>query len=93
MNENTGGAFYAPDTRTLWQRLLSRLFPSRPRPHLEDEVGMAPGYIRTEIVVHLDWLDRLRVLVGGKVHVSTSMRTDVNVIKVYSESAVWVEAP
>ena len=93
MNENTGGAFYAPDTRNWWQRLLARLFPSQPRPHLEDVEGMAPGYLRTEVVAHLDWVDRLRVLVSGKVHISTSMRTDVNVIKVHGESAVWVEAP
>ncbi len=93
MNENQGGAFYAPDTRNWWQRALSRLFPAQPRPQLEDVDGMAPGYLSTEVTAYLDWADRLRVLVSGKVHVSTSTRTDVNVTKVHSESAVWVEAP
>ena len=47
----------------------------------------------TEVVASLGWRDRLRVLVSGKVHVSTSTRTDVNVSKVHSETAVWVDAP
>jgi hypothetical protein len=93
MNENHGGAFYAPDTRNWFQRLLARTFPAKLAPRLEDKEGWAPGYMITEVVASLDWRDRLRVLVSGKVHVSTSTRTDVNVSKVHSETAVWVDAP
>jgi hypothetical protein len=93
MNENTGGAFYAPDSRNWWQRLLGRMFPAKLAPRLEDKEGWAPGYMITEVVARLDWRDRLRVLVSGKVHVSTSTRTDVNVSKVHSETAVWIDAP
>lgn len=92
MIEPTVG-YFAPDARPWWRRLLSRLFPSRLPPYLDDVDGMAPGYIATHVVAHLDWADRLRVLASGRVHVATSTRTDVTVNKMYSESTVWVEAP
>lgn len=93
MNENTGGDFYAPDTRNWWQRLLSRMFPARSVPIPEDLEGWAPSYMQTHVVATLDWRDRLRVLVSGKVHIQTNTKTDVPVGKMHSDSAVWVEAP
>lgn len=62
MNTNTGG--YAPDPRRWWERVLSRLFPAQHIEPPEDIEGFAPGYTRTEIHVHMDWLDRLRALCG-----------------------------
>lgn len=85
--------FEAPSARSWWQRILSRLFPSKPVPYLEDQEGWAPGYISTHVNVRFDWVDRLRVLASGKVRIVTSTRSNVNVTAIYSESAVWVEAP
>lgn len=93
MEENNGGAFYAPDTRNWWQRLLSRLFPSKLHPDMADVDGMAPGYLITEVVARLSLIDRLRVLLSGGVVVAISTKTDVPVAKAYSTSVVWVEAP
>jgi hypothetical protein len=86
-------AFLSPLPRSWWQRIVSRLFPSKPTPYLEDREGWAPGYICTYVDVRFDWVDRLRVLVSGKVRIVTSTRSNVNVTAIYSESAVWVEAP
>jgi hypothetical protein len=93
MNQNQGGAFYAPDTRNWWQRLLSRMFPARSVPIPEDLDGWAPSYMQTHVVATLDWRDRLRVLVSGKVHIQTNTKTDVPVGRMHSDSAVWAEAP
>ena len=49
MNENQGGAFYAPDTRNWWQRLLARLFPAKLVDLPDDAEGFAPGYTRTDV--------------------------------------------
>ena len=55
MNDDTVNAFYAPDTRSLWRRLLDRMFPSKLAPRLEDKEGWAPGYMITEIIATLNW--------------------------------------
>lgn len=89
----TGGGFYARDGRPMWMRLLSRLFPSR-RPDIPDDLeGWAPSYMQTHVVVHMDWQDRLRVLVSGKVHIQTNTKTDVTVGRMESWSTVHVEPP
>lgn len=89
----SGGAFYASDYRPLWKRLLCRLFPAR-RPEIpEDLDGWATSYMQTHVVWHADWCDRLRVLVSGKVHVQTNTKTDVDVKRMQSWSAVYVEPP
>ena len=93
MNENTGGAFYAPDTRNWWQRLLARLFPAKLFYLPDDAEGWAPGYTRTDVHVHMDLRDRLRTLVSGKLRVVVVSQTDVTVAKMRSSSTFWVEAP
>ena len=93
MNENTGGAFYAPDTRNWWQRLLARLFPAKLVDLPDDAEGWAPGYTRTDVHVHMDLRDRLRTLVSGKLRVVVVSQTDVTVAKMRSGSTFWVEAP
>lgn len=68
------GAFYlSPQQRPLLQRLLRRLFPAAALPMLEDE----PGSVTTETSACLDWRDRLRVLVSGRVHLSTRAYTEL----------------
>lgn len=91
--EPTSGAYFAPDARPLWKRLLSRLFPMRQPEIPEDLDGWAPSYMQTHVVWHADWSDRLRVLVSGKLHVQTNTKTDVNVARMQSWSTVYVEPP
>lgn len=91
MNTNTGG--YAPDPRRWWERVLSRLFPAQHIEPPEDIEGFAPGYTRTEIHVHMDWLDRLRALVSGRVTVTVITQTDVHVSKMRIGSTFWVNPP
>ena len=93
MNENTGGAFYAPDTRNWWQRLLSRMFPAKLVDTPDDAEGFAPGYVRSDVHMHLDLRDRMRTLVSGKRRVVVVRQTDVNMAKMRSGSTFWVEAP
>lgn len=93
MNDLNHGAYYAADTRPLWQRLLSRLFPTGRVEIPEDLEGWAPSYMQTHTVCMLDWRDRLRVLVSGKLHVQTNTKTDVSVGRSQSWGAVWVEPP
>lgn len=59
----------------------------------EEEPGFAPGALITDTVVHLDFLDRLRVLIGGRLRIEVSTKTDVLVKKSKSMSAVGVMPP
>jgi hypothetical protein len=60
----------------------------------EDEApDFAPGYLTTETKVCLDWWDRLRVLVSGKVMVSVATRTDKTVDRSLSISKFSVLPP
>ena len=93
MSENQNGAFYAPDTRNFWQRLLTRLFPAKLVDLPEDAEGFAPGYMRTDVHIGLDLRDRLRTLVSGKLRVVVVSQTDVTVATMRSGSTFWVEAP
>ena len=95
MNDQTptDGAFFAVDIRPWWHRLLVRMFPAASLAIPEDLEGWAPSYMQTHVVVCLDWRDRLRVLVSGRLHVQTNTKTDVHVERMASTSAVWVEPP
>lgn len=89
-------AYFAPDARPAWRRLLSRLFPVPRSWHeldSDEPAGWAPGWLETHVVARLDWRDRLRVLVSGHVHVRTRTRTDVPVNRTLATSSVWIEPP
>jgi hypothetical protein len=81
---------YTPSFR---QRLLWRLFPTRSVPIPEDTDGFAPSYIMTRVISNLDWKDRLRVLLSGRLAVETQTKTDVVVSKMVSQSVVYVLPP
>lgn len=93
MSENTGGAFYAPDTRNWWQRMLSRLFPARLVDMPDDTEGFAPGWVRSDVHLYLDLRDRLRTLMSGTISVVVVAQTDVPLAKMRSVSTFWVEPP
>lgn len=84
---------YLPDSRPLWQRFLWRLFPTRTLPIPENLDGWAPSYMMTTTVVCLDWLDRLRMLVSGRLEVTVRTKTNVIVQRMLSDSAAFVLPP
>jgi hypothetical protein len=53
----------------------------------------APGVLTTRTVVHIDWRDRLRILVSGRCEVTTYTRTDVGVDRVEARSQFSVLPP
>lgn len=59
---------------TIIDRWRNRLFPESPWPRSETD---ARTFISTDIYVHLDWLDRLRLLWSGRIHVKVTTYTDV----------------
>lgn len=73
-------------TATRWQRILSRLLPHAPRPRPADDDKRT--YLTTVVGIELDMLDRLRVLVTGKLKVETITLTDVEVKEAESISAI-----
>ncbi len=85
MNENT----YAMQRRNF----LQWFFPMRNLPVPNDESDYAEGYITTVAICVFDWLDRLRILVSGKVEVKIYTKTDVMVNKAHSTSVASVLPP
>lgn len=73
---------------SIWQRLMWRMFPHAPRPELP---GDERTYLTTEVRVNVDWPDRLRVFVRGRIHVQIRTYTDVEVHDATSVSTFSVE--
>lgn len=89
-----GGAFYAPPRRrTIWQRLgFGRA--RAPRPEADEYLeGFAPSWFVVGTYCHLDWRDRLRVLISGNLHVEQAVKTDVLIGRSRAHSAVSVLPP
>lgn len=78
---------------TFWQRVANRFYPQHHEPAPEDLDGFAPSYMVTDVYVVLDWKDRLRLLVSGRLRVETRTKTDVIVRKTESTSVVNVLPP
>lgn len=89
----TDHCYVAIDAPTPLQRLWRRLFPARHREIPENLEGFAPSYMVTDVRIHLDWADRLRVLASGNLRVETTTKTDVIVNKMVSQSTVTVLPP
>lgn len=82
---------------TFWQLLWPRLGFRRghaPRPD-EDELteGWAPSWFVVETYVSLGWLDRIRVLISGKLHIDNAIKTDVEIGKSRATSSVGILPP
>jgi hypothetical protein len=78
----TEQAFYKVE-RTPWRYWL---FPQQPFPHMPDE-----GFtLRTETIVRLCWLDRLRVLLSGWCVLKVQSITDVQVMKSQAQATFAV---
>ena len=59
----------------------------------EDVEGYAEWYCSTQTFSYLDWKDRLRVLISGKVMTSTALKTDKPIDRMLSRAAISVLPP
>ncbi len=97
MTEDTAthGVYYHEPTwrERFWPRLGFH-HAHAPRPD-EDELkdGWAESWFVVETYVTLDWLDRLRVLVSGKLHVDHAIKTDVPIGRSQAVSAIGILPP
>lgn len=90
----TENAFYAADRRSWVDRFWSRLgFGRAHAERPEDLEGFAPSYMITGVVAKLDWLDRCRAFISGKISVEIATKTDVVVGKMDSVSSLTVLPP
>jgi hypothetical protein len=91
----SGHAYYAKPTiaQKLWIFLGFRKGHA-PRPD-EDELkdGWAPSWFCVETYIHLDWSDRLRVLISGNLHIDHAIKTDLPINKSNAVSAVGILPP
>lgn len=82
------------DTYEIKRRtLMQKLFPARHLSAPEETQGMAEGYLQTDAVCVFDWVDRLRLLISGKLLTQTKTQTDVHVSKARSSSNFYVLPP
>lgn len=92
-----GGAYCARQSLSsrIWQALGFGMFNRMDMVdwRCAEEPGFAPGALITDIVVVLDFLDRLRVLFGGRLRIEVSTKTDILVKNCKSMSAVGVMPP
>ncbi len=82
MNEQ---AYYAEPSRL--DRLRWWLFPQPARPRREDDPRT---FLTTDVYVTVDWLDRLRLALTGRVKVQVVTYTDVEVKQAESLSVFSV---
>ena len=59
----------------------------------KDYPDMANAYIDTDVYAHLSWMDRIRILISGKVMVSLATKTNVIVERALSASKISVLPP
>jgi hypothetical protein len=66
---------YAQEARfTFMDRIRRRMFPVAPRPVRAEDPR---SYLTTNVVVHVDWLDRLRLLWSGRALIQITTYTDL----------------
>jgi hypothetical protein len=78
-----------------WSKLLHWMFPQQyPQgDDIFDLEGYAEGFVNIECCTHVDFRDRLRLLISGKVTQRILVKTDVVVGKVMSISTFSVMPP
>lgn len=91
MNDD-GQAQYSDYRPTIWDRLG---FGYSHAPLIDDDehLDLAPGAFICETFVKLDWVDRIRALVSGKLHIQTRSKTDVKINRALTTSNVRVLNP
>ena len=79
--------------RTFWESLLWKLFPMTFLPTPDEDPDYPGGYMSTDMVWTLSWLNRIRILVSGKIKIKLYTKTDVIVNKAHSTSVSYVLPP
>ena len=92
MQDNATNTFQ-PDRASYYKRLMRILFPWRVCENPRDLEGFSESYMTYHIICVLDWKDRLRCLISGKLEVEVKTKTDVVVNKAFSTSAITILAP
>lgn len=88
---------YAEYKPTLWERLGFRhrhdeeIFQWRMQEPQEE--GFCDGYMISDAHAHLDWLDRLRVLISGHCAIKVYTKTDIMPNRLQSRSVFSVLPP
>jgi hypothetical protein len=77
---------------TIWDRLG---FGYSHAPLIDDEAhpDLPPGAFICETFAKLDWVDRLRCLVSGKLHIQTRSKTNVQIDRAITTSNIRVLSP
>ena len=86
--------YYAPEP--FWGRVWRKLgFRWGHVPYRDDseEDGWAPGAFIVGTNIHLDLVDRIRVLISGDIHVETRIKTDVSIGRSNAISNVGILPP
>lgn len=85
---------YAEPPFNVWRKLGFGYAHLSPREDDDTEDGrFAVGEMVTNNHIFLDWKDRLRLIISGKLHVQTRTQTDVIVRCARSRSAARVLSP
>lgn len=86
-----GDAFYAKPS--LRQRALWRLGYRWHHEFFEEELPGCLYWARTNVRIRIGFLDRLRVLVGGRIDLRLEHRSDVQIGKMVTKTSVYFPAP
>lgn len=91
-SENTFAMVASPS----WRHKLGQMLGYRyhhPDVDANEKAAIMPGWWRTDIHVRLSFLDRIRILVSGRMLVITQNRGSQSVDHVISDSAVSIISP
>jgi hypothetical protein len=88
-----GHAYYVRFKPTIWYRLGFRA-RSPERPDIDELVPeWAPSLFVVEAKAHLDWKDRIRILVSGNIVIESVIKTDVAIGRSEATSGVGILPP
>ena len=86
-------AFYCVHKPTLWERMGFGTCRA-PRPsEMEEAEGWAESWFIVVTRAHLDWKDRLRLLISGNLMIDHAIKTDVPIGRSQATSAISVLPP
>lgn len=77
MGGDDSHCFYALDDKTFLERFIDKLFPESYLSVPEDLEGVPIPFLKTTTTICLDWKDRLRVLLSGRLCVKSQIKTEV----------------
>lgn len=77
-----------------WERLWWRLGFRECHAYFDEEIeGFVPSYMTTVVYGYLDWKDRIRLLISGKIMVHAATKTDKPIDRAITRSVVSILPP